>query len=153
MVCGWHRRFSWATVHAPQATNHVVCASLKLSEDDFAAILAHTNSMRGLAFSGKTDGLSDEQQGVIDLVLEGKSVFVTGAAGTGKSFLLKKLREVWGGIEYCETVGVEGRAGIHLGGNQQFITVGVYSVSLELCFAPGSTTRGSKDSASAYLVD
>lgn len=61
----------------------------------YAAILAHTNSMRGLAFPGRTGGLSDEQQRVIDLVLEGKSVFVTGAAGTGKSFLLKKLREVW----------------------------------------------------------
>eukprot|EP00903_Cladosiphon_okamuranus_P010532 g9962.t1 len=38
-------------------------------------------------------GLSEEQQRVIDLVLEGKSVFVSGAAGTGKSFVLKKLRE------------------------------------------------------------
>lgn len=41
-----------------------------------------------------TDGLGDEQQYVIDLVLQGKSVFVTGAAGTGKSFLLTKLRQV-----------------------------------------------------------
>ena len=31
---------------------------------------------------------------MIDLVLKGKSVFFTGAAGTGKSFLLKKLHQV-----------------------------------------------------------
>lgn len=41
-----------------------------------------------------TDGLSEEQQHVIDLVLQGRSVFVTGAAGAGKSFLLKKLHQV-----------------------------------------------------------
>ncbi|CAN0226946.1 unnamed protein product, partial [Ectocarpus sp. 8 AP-2014] len=38
--------------------------------------------------------LCEEQRHVIDLVLKGKSVFFTGAAGTGKSFLLKKLHQV-----------------------------------------------------------
>ncbi|CAN0533833.1 unnamed protein product, partial [Scytosiphon promiscuus] len=40
------------------------------------------------------EGLCEEQQHVIKLVLRGKSVFFTGAAGTGKSFLLKKLHQV-----------------------------------------------------------
>ncbi|CAM9803777.1 unnamed protein product [Hapterophycus canaliculatus] len=41
-----------------------------------------------------SEGLCEEQRHVIDLVLKGKSVFFTGAAGTGKSFLLKKLHQV-----------------------------------------------------------
>jgi DNA replication protein DnaC len=40
------------------------------------------------------DKLSDEQRTVLDLVLkQGKSVFFTGPAGTGKSFLLRKIIE------------------------------------------------------------
>eukprot|EP00124_Ichthyophonus_hoferi_P003711 Ihof_evm1s341 gene=Ihof_evmTU1s341 len=35
--------------------------------------------------------LSEEQQKIMDVVLAGKSVFFTGAAGTGKSFLLKEI--------------------------------------------------------------
>lgn len=38
--------------------------------------------------------LCEEQRYVLRLVLRGKSVFFTGAAGTGKSFLLKKLHKV-----------------------------------------------------------
>lgn len=41
-----------------------------------------------------SEGLCEEQRHVLDLVLSGKSVFFTGAAGTGKSFLLKKLHQV-----------------------------------------------------------
>eukprot|EP00033_Pygsuia_biforma_P003605 GCRY01003947.1.p1 GENE.GCRY01003947.1~~GCRY01003947.1.p1 ORF type:complete len:305 (-),score=34.52 GCRY01003947.1:296-1210(-) len=46
--------------------------------------------------SAKTDKikLSDEQQHILDLIVhERKSVFFTGAAGTGKSFLLKRIVE------------------------------------------------------------
>ena len=35
--------------------------------------------------------LNDDQQAVFDLVMSGKSVFFTGSAGTGKSFLLKEI--------------------------------------------------------------
>ena len=35
--------------------------------------------------------LSREQQQVLDVVLSGQSVFFTGSAGTGKSFLLKRI--------------------------------------------------------------
>src|SRR5215213_4422251 len=35
--------------------------------------------------------LNQEQELVCQLVLQGKSIFLTGSAGTGKSFLLKKI--------------------------------------------------------------
>ncbi|KAG9092087.1 DNA helicase [Ceratobasidium sp. UAMH 11750] len=35
--------------------------------------------------------LSHEQQSVLDMVLSGKNVFFTGAAGTGKSVLLRQI--------------------------------------------------------------
>ena len=40
------------------------------------------------------EDLCKEQRHVLDLVLRGKSVFFTGAAGTGKTFLLKRLHKV-----------------------------------------------------------
>eukprot|EP00050_Salpingoeca_kvevrii_P016392 m.55038 g.55038 ORF g.55038 m.55038 type:complete len:593 (-) comp6896_c0_seq2:61-1839(-) len=39
-----------------------------------------------------TDGMNEEQRRVLELVCRGKSVFFTGSAGTGKSFLLQKIR-------------------------------------------------------------
>jgi ATP-dependent DNA helicase PIF1 len=38
--------------------------------------------------------LSESQQQALDLILEGKSVFITGSAGHGKSFLINKIREL-----------------------------------------------------------
>jgi len=40
------------------------------------------------------EALTKEQRDVCDAVLTGKSIFFTGGAGTGKSFLLKKLVEI-----------------------------------------------------------
>jgi len=37
--------------------------------------------------------LSKEQNDVLNLILKGKSVFLTGSAGTGKSFLLKRITQ------------------------------------------------------------
>ena len=36
--------------------------------------------------------LNPEQQRALDLVLEGKNIFVTGVGGTGKSVLLREMR-------------------------------------------------------------
>lgn len=43
--------------------------------------------------------MSDEQRGVLDRVKAGRSVFVTGSAGTGKSVLLREI------IRWCRSVG------------------------------------------------
>ena len=59
--------------------------------------------------------LSAEQQGVVDLVAAGKSVFFTGDAGTGKSFLLNhiifQLREQHG-EEFSSAVAITAATGI-----------------------------------------
>ena len=62
------------------------------------------------------------QKGVEDLVKDGKNVFFTGNAGTGKSFLLNRivdaLRQQYGG-EFQSCVAVTAATGIaatHVGG-------------------------------------
>lgn len=44
-------------------------------------------------------GLSEEQQHVLQMILDGKNVFFTGNAGTGKSYLLRKAVEELNPIE------------------------------------------------------
>lgn len=61
---------------------------------NFLPILRSSNFDFPSLFVLPAAGLCEEQRHVIDLVLRGKSVFFTGAAGTGKSFLLKKLHQV-----------------------------------------------------------
>lgn len=62
------------------------------------------------------------QRHVLDLVKDGKNVFFTGNAGTGKSFLLNRvvesLREMYGsGFKDCVAVtAATGIAATHVGG-------------------------------------
>ncbi|KNZ79614.1 DNA repair and recombination protein pif1, mitochondrial [Termitomyces sp. J132] len=64
--------------------------------------------------------LSEEQKHVIELVKSEKSLFFTGAAGTGKSVLLRKiikeLRDLWG-TEAVAVTATTGIAGVNIGGS------------------------------------
>lgn len=40
-----------------------------------------------------SQSLTEEQQEILDLAVKGESVFFTGCAGTGKSFLLRKIKK------------------------------------------------------------
>lgn len=63
--------------------------------------------------------LSLEQQGVLDLVMSGKSLFFTGAAGTGKSVLLRAIIKALRKKYKLEEVGVTastGLAALNIGG-------------------------------------
>lgn len=68
------------------------------------------------------DQLSEEQQQVFDkIVNQRKNIFFTGCAGTGKSFLLKKIIEYYrNSFENPESLAVTastGRAGVNIGGS------------------------------------
>ncbi|MCE8162947.1 MAG: AAA family ATPase [Candidatus Moeniiplasma glomeromycotorum] len=78
--------------------------------------------------------LNEEQNLVCKLVLEGKSIFLTGSAGTGKSFLLKKiiadLQAKYGG-EQIGITSTTGTGAIIIGGAtlHSYLGIGIASNS------------------------
>lgn len=58
--------------------------------------------------------LSTEQQKIIEAVQKGQNIFVTGVAGTGKSFVLKKLKEIYG--KRLQITASTGIAAVNVGG-------------------------------------
>ncbi|XP_074732407.1 ATP-dependent DNA helicase PIF1 [Strix uralensis] len=78
--------------------------------------------------------LSAEQEAVLDAVRSGKSIFFTGCAGTGKSFLLKKIV---GSLPPKSTYATAstGVAACHIGGTtlHAFAGIGSGKASLEQC--------------------
>uniref|UniRef100_A0A8B9R625 ATP-dependent DNA helicase PIF1 n=1 Tax=Astyanax mexicanus TaxID=7994 RepID=A0A8B9R625_ASTMX len=78
--------------------------------------------------------LSKEQAAVLDAVLSGKNIFFTGSAGTGKSFLLKRIV---GSLPPKSTYATAstGVAACHIGGTtlHSFAGIGSGSAPLEQC--------------------
>ncbi|KAF8675180.1 Dna repair and recombination [Rhizoctonia solani] len=90
--------------------------------------------------------LSEEQKHVLDLVLQGKSVFFTGSAGTGKSVLLQNIIKT---LHDRETEGVyvtasTGIAAINIKGQtlHAFAGVGLGNQSRGTLISRASKTRG-----------
>lgn len=79
--------------------------------------------------------LTEEQSKILSAVLNGKNVFFTGSAGTGKSFLLKKIIAALPPDETIATAST-GVAACHIGGVtlHQFAGIGIGSGSLERSF-------------------
>ncbi|KAG1716790.1 hypothetical protein ID866_388, partial [Astraeus odoratus] len=72
--------------------------------------------------------LSEEQKKVLDLVRERKNVFFTGAAGTGKSVLLKEVinvLKVMYGPERVAITAPTGVAGLNIGGRTIYSWAGI----------------------------
>jgi ATP-dependent DNA helicase PIF1 len=57
--------------------------------------------------------LSTEQQNVIDLIKEGKNVFISGSGGTGKTYLLNAIKQIIPNVHLTATTGI---AAVHIHG-------------------------------------
>jgi ATP-dependent DNA helicase PIF1 len=99
--------------------------------------------------TGEKKKLSAEQKLVLDLVLAGKSVFFTGAAGTGKSFVLQCLRQILterGLIDKTYFTGTTGIAAINVGGCtlHSFAGIGIGNGTAEHLVAKVKSSRQAK---------
>lgn len=82
-----------------------------------------------------TGELTEEQIKILNAVLDGKNVFFTGSAGTGKSFLLKKIITTLPPDVTMATAST-GVAACHIGGItlHQFAGIGLGTGTKERCF-------------------
>lgn len=81
--------------------------------------------------------LSEEQKGVLELVMQGKSLFFTGAAGTGKSVLLREIIKQLKKKYPAEFMGVTastGLAALNIGGEtlHRFSGIGLGQLSADV---------------------
>jgi ATP-dependent DNA helicase PIF1 len=73
-------------------------------------------------------GLNEQQQHALELALSGHSIFLTGGAGTGKSFTLKRIIKALQGRYGEESVMITASTGIaacHIGGTTVHSFAGV----------------------------
>ena len=64
------------------------------------------------------DSLTDEQKSIFDKVLSGKNLFITGGAGTGKSYLLRQIIAAYEEMNVNVLVGAPtGMAALNVGGS------------------------------------
>lgn len=79
--------------------------------------------------------LTDEQDSVLKAALSGQNLFFTGSAGTGKSFLLKRIIAALPPESTMATAST-GVAACHIGGVtlHQFAGIGMGTASLEKCY-------------------
>ena len=82
-----------------------------------------------------TTQITEEQKRVLDAVISGKNVFFTGSAGTGKSFLLRRIIAALPPDVTMATAST-GVAACHIGGItlHQFAGIGLGTGTLERCY-------------------
>ncbi|CAE6435818.1 unnamed protein product [Rhizoctonia solani] len=86
----------------------------------------NTTSQLSFENSPSVHELSKEQRYILDMALSGKSLFFTGSAGTGKSFLLKQIIQAMDdkGLEVAVTAST-GLAALNIGGETLHSFAGV----------------------------
>ncbi|QNP98480.1 YALIA101S12e04522g1_1 [Yarrowia lipolytica] len=106
------------------------------SDDETDAVAANTTTLSLLEPQNIT--LTEEQQVIFDLVAKGESLFFTGGAGTGKSVLIKEIKN------HCESKGVvckvtapTGLAAVNVDGItiHRWTGLGLMKESAEACIA------------------
>ncbi|XP_047446634.1 ATP-dependent DNA helicase PIF1 [Mugil cephalus] len=102
------------------------------SDSNFSPVKANPSKKPILSLPSRK--LNKEQAAVLSAVLSGKNVFFTGSAGTGKSFLLKRIM---GSLPPKSTFATAstGVAACHIGGTtlHNFAGIGSGSAPLEQC--------------------
>ncbi|XP_018532639.1 ATP-dependent DNA helicase PIF1 [Lates calcarifer] len=119
-------------------TNNMTAArpgqQVKRSRSDTNFSPVKTNPSKKPILSLPSRKLNKEQAAVLSAVLSGKNVFFTGSAGTGKSFLLKRIM---GSLPPKSTFATAstGVAACHIGGTtlHNFAGIGSGSAPLEQC--------------------
>ncbi|XP_043480686.1 ATP-dependent DNA helicase PIF1 [Leptopilina heterotoma] len=88
--------------------------------------------------------MTEEQKNVLDAILAGRNVFFTGSAGTGKSYLLKKIINALPPNVTMPTAST-GVAACHIGGItlHQFCGIGIGTASIENCCKIASKSTAS----------
>ena len=84
-----------AFLDALEKTNADALETLSEKQEEYKRIWSTARSV-GRDFHGLTDG----QKKAFDLVKEGKNVYLTGLAGTGKSYIVERI------IEWAQTSGL-----------------------------------------------
>ncbi|XP_058788734.1 ATP-dependent DNA helicase PIF1 [Phymastichus coffea] len=123
---------SRATVTTPSPTN---IRKRKLDNDTGnTSITPKIPRAKKLFTHHATGEITPEQQNVLDYVLKGYSIFFTGSAGTGKSYLLKKIISALPPDVTMATAST-GVAACHIGGItlHQFAGIGLGTGTMERC--------------------
>ncbi|XP_033330243.2 pif1 DNA helicase [Megalopta genalis] len=119
---------SRATITTPSPSN----VRKRRRTDENAPKLAQAKKL----YENPTTGTITQEQGrILDAVLAGKNIFFTGSAGTGKSFLLKKIIAILPPDVTMATAST-GVAACHIGGItlHQFAGIGLGTANLDRCY-------------------
>ncbi|XP_011499920.1 PREDICTED: ATP-dependent DNA helicase PIF1 [Ceratosolen solmsi marchali] len=122
---------SRSTITTPSPSN---VRKRKLNAENTASLSAKIPKAKKLFNNPTLQETTEEQSRILQCVLSGKNIFFTGSAGTGKSFLLKKIVSALPPDVTMVTAST-GVAACHIGGItlHQFAGIGLGMGTMERC--------------------